>query len=59
MNVFHVIVIAPLLFYIGYMKKDAMSGAFDATLMLAFAAFGYNLYKAVLHSNTVTGGESK
>lgn len=55
-NVFHVLVIAPLLLYIGVKQKDTPQVAFDTTVMLGFAAFGYNLYKLVLMTNTVSGG---
>lgn len=54
-NVFHILVIAPLLLYIGVKQKDTPQVAFDTTIMLGFAAFGYNLYKLVLMTSTVSG----
>ena len=47
--------IAPLLLYIGVKQKDTPQVAFDTTIMLGFAAFGYNLYKLVLMTSTVSG----
>ena len=56
-NLFHVLIIAPLLCYIGYYGKDTPSAAFEAVLVLAFASFGYHIYSLMLLLNTVTGGK--
>lgn len=56
-NIFHVLIISPLLFYIGYAKKDSIVWAFEFVLVLAFAAFGYNIYSLVRMINTVSGGK--
>jgi hypothetical protein len=51
------ILIAPLILYIGYNGKETTRQAFEALLLLAFAALGYNLYSLVVMLNTVTGGK--
>lgn len=43
-NLFHVAVIAPLLFYIGYRRPDASDFSYQLVLMLAFAVMGYHGY---------------
>ena len=49
--------IAPLLAYIGYYKKEASGATFDMLLLLAFSGFGYHIYRVILLLNTVTGGK--
>jgi hypothetical protein len=49
------LLVAPLLFWIGYYKKDTSRQAFEMLLLLAFAAGGYNLYNLVVQLSTVTG----
>jgi hypothetical protein len=56
-NLIHMILIAPLILYIGYNGKETTRQAFEALLLLAFAALGYNLYSLVVMLNTVTGGK--
>jgi len=51
----HIGLIAPLLFWIGYYKKDTTRPAFEMLLLLAFAALGYNLKSLVTETSTVTG----
>jgi len=46
-NAIHVLVVAPLLIYIGYHKKDTPRFAYELLLMLAFAAGGYHLFSIV------------
>lgn len=46
-NAMHVAVIAPLLIYIGYNKKDTPRSAYELLLMLAFAAGGYHMFSLV------------
>jgi len=57
-NLFHIFLIAPLLLYVGYGKKETIRGAFEMVLMLAFAAFGYNVYSLTVMFNTSTGGKT-
>ena len=57
-NLIHVLIIAPLLMYIGYYEKETPRFAFEALLMLAFAGIGYHTYSLMLLLNTVTGNKS-
>lgn len=41
-NLIHILVIAPLIFYIGYNREKTPRFAFEILLMLAIAAIGYN-----------------
>lgn len=43
-NLFHVIIVAPLLLYIGYNKEKTPRYFYEFILMLAFAAIGYHTY---------------
>jgi hypothetical protein len=43
-NLIHVLWIGPLLFYIGYKKKDTPRPAYELLLLTAFGALGYHLY---------------
>jgi hypothetical protein len=51
----HVLLVAPLLFWIGYYKKETTRQAYEMLLLLAFAAGGYNLYNLIVQVSTVTG----
>jgi hypothetical protein len=42
-NAIHVAIVAPLLLYIGYMKKDTPRAGYEMALMVGFAALGYHL----------------
>jgi hypothetical protein len=57
-NLMHVLIISPLLIYIGAKGKNTPRPAFEMLLLTAFAAFGYHLYYLVLSVNTVSGGKS-
>jgi hypothetical protein len=46
-NAIHVFLVAPLLIYIGYHKREAPRAAYEMLNMLAFAAGGYHLYSLV------------
>ena len=46
-NAIHLLIIAPLLLYIGYDKKETPRNAYEILLMLGFAAAGYHLYSMV------------
>ncbi len=43
-NLFHIIIVAPLIIYIGYNGPETKRPFFELLLMLAFAAIGYHLY---------------
>ena len=43
-NLFHIIIVAPLLIYIGYNKKETPRYFYEFIFMLAFAAIGYHGY---------------
>ena len=51
-NLIHVLLIAPLLIWIGYYAKRTERPAYDMLLIAAFGAFGYHLYKLVVMSQT-------
>ncbi len=51
-NLIHVLLVAPLLIWIGYYGKRTGRPAYDMLLMTAFAAFGFHLYKLVVISQT-------
>jgi hypothetical protein len=46
-NAIHLLIIAPLLVYIGYYQKETQRSAYELLLMLGFAAGGYHLYSLV------------
>jgi len=46
-NAIHVLLVAPLLLYIGYHKKNTPRFAYELLLMLGFAAGGYHLFSLV------------
>jgi len=52
-NAFHFLIVAPLLFYIGYNAKDTPRPAYELLAMTAFAAFGYHLYNLIKSINTI------
>jgi len=56
-NLIHVLMIVPLLMYIGYYGKETPRFAFETLLMLAFAGLGYHTYSLMLLLNTVTGNK--
>ncbi len=43
-NLIHVVLVGPLLVYIGYMRETTPRKYFELCLMLAFAAFGYHTF---------------
>jgi len=51
-NAIHVILIAPLLLFIGYHKKETPRYAYELLLMLGFAAGGYHLFSIVKQLDT-------
>jgi hypothetical protein len=52
-NAFHFLVVAPLLFFIGYHGRDTPRYGYELLAMMAFAVFGYHLYGLVRAINTV------
>lgn len=46
-NALHVLLVAPLLIYIGYNKKETPRSAYELLLMTGFAATGYHLFSLV------------
>jgi len=54
-NLIHILLVAPVLFIIGYYGKATTRAFFEATLLLGFAALGYNIYNLFIQLNTVTG----
>jgi hypothetical protein len=51
-NAFHIALIAPLLLYIGYNKKQTPRAAYEMMLIAGFAAGGYHLFSLVRSLNT-------
>jgi hypothetical protein len=49
-NIFHVIVVAPVIIYVGNSAYDTPRWAFEILAMMAFTAAGYNLYGLVMHT---------
>jgi len=43
-NYVHIFIVGPLLIYIGLYKEDTPRKAFEISLMLGFASFGYHGY---------------
>jgi hypothetical protein len=54
----HILLVAPVLFVIGYYGKATTRAFFEATLLLGFAALGYNIYNLFIQVTTVTGDSS-
>ena len=46
-NAIHVLLVAPLLIYIGYHKKETPRSSYELMLMAGFAAGGYHLFSIV------------
>jgi len=46
-NLFHILVIAPLLIYIGYNNRETPRFAYELCIMAGFAALGYHTYSAI------------
>lgn len=46
-NLIHVIIIAPLIIYIGYNRQDTPRAAYEMLAMVGFAAVGYHLYSLI------------
>lgn len=48
-NLFHILIVGPLLIYIGYNNKATPFSAYQFLLMLGFAAIGYHGYYMFLN----------
>lgn len=46
-NAIHVLIVAPLLIYIGYHKQNTPRFAYELLLMLGFGAGGYHLFNLI------------
>lgn len=46
-NTIHALLVAPLLIYIGYHKKETPRSAYELLLLLAFGAAGYHTFSLV------------
>ena len=46
-NAIHIIVVAPLLIYIGLEKEKTARAAYEIAIMVGFATLGYHLYSLV------------
>jgi hypothetical protein len=53
-NIFHVLIVAPLLLYIGYNGKKTPRAGYELLMMVTFAALGYHLYNMVNELQTFT-----
>ena len=53
-NLFHMIIVGPLLVYIGYKNKKTPYSAYQFMLMLAFAVIGYHGYYLLKNINKNT-----
>lgn len=51
-NLIHVLIVAPLLLWIGYYGKRTERPAYDMLLIAAFGAFGFHLYRLIVMSQT-------
>jgi ABC-type uncharacterized transport system YnjBCD permease subunit len=51
-NAIHVLLVAPLLIYIGYNKKETPRSSYELLLMAGFAAGGYHLFSLVKQLDT-------
>jgi hypothetical protein len=52
-NAIHVLLVAPLLIYIGLEQKEAKRPAYEIAIMVGFATLGYHLYSLVHMLNVV------
>jgi hypothetical protein len=51
-NAFHLLLVAPLLIYIGIKKYDTPRAAYELLLISGFGAAGYHLYNIINNLNT-------
>ena len=48
-NLVHVLLVGPLLLYVGIYKKDTPRPAYELMLLTGFAALGYHLYELAMY----------
>jgi len=51
-HILHVLLVAPVLLWVGYNGKKTERPAYEILLMLAFAAMGHHIYKLIVVSQT-------
>ena len=52
-NLFHVLLVAPLLIYVGYNAKKTPRAAYELLGLLTFAALGYHIYSLIIITQIV------
>jgi hypothetical protein len=52
-NLIHVILVAPLMIYIGYHGKDTTRPFYELLALLGFSALGYHIYGLILSTNLI------
>ena len=50
-NLIHVLIVGPLLIYVGANKKDTPRWAYELLLLTGFAALGYHVYEMLAYSD--------
>ena len=55
---FHVFIVTPVLFWIGYNGKSSSRYPYEILLLLGFGILGYHIYSLMLLINTVSGGKN-
>jgi len=52
-NAVHILIVAPLLIYIGLEQKETARAAYEIAIMVGFATLGYHLYSLVHMLNVI------
>ena len=52
-NLLHVLIVAPILLYLGRKRKDAHRAGYDMLLLVAFGALGFHLYSLIELTNLI------
>ena len=50
-NLIHIVIVGPILVYIGYNREKTSRKFFEILLLLGFASIGYHLYYLLNHNN--------
>ena len=58
-NLIHMLVVAPLLIYIGYREKYTPRYAYELLALIAFAALGYHTYHLIVSMNVIVDESKK
>ena len=58
-NLIHMLIVAPLLIYIGYREKYTPRYAYELLALTAFAALGYHTYYLIVSMNIVMDESKK